>query len=145
MTLNGTLIMITRIGSRIAGTYFCGIHRHIGRDHEGHEHGDRHERYFIGRKIPQTEIMPLRVFGGHRDVDNLSALRRCSQAHPRHQNMLARLQLHLNMIRRYIRQKKHKQTKIGGTTIRIRRSELDRFIVEGGLTDDDEKSPAQEG
>lgn len=50
----------------------------------------------------------------------------------------AELQLHPDTIRRYIRQGKLKQTKIGGTAVRIRRSELDRFIAEGDETDDKE-------
>jgi excisionase family DNA binding protein len=48
------------------------------------------------------------------------------------------LQLHPDTIRRYIRQKKLKPTRIGGTAVRIRRSELDRFIAEGDQTDDKE-------
>ena len=43
----------------------------------------------------------------------------------------AELKLHPDTIRRYIREGKLKQTKVGGTAIRIRRSELDKFISEG--------------
>jgi excisionase family DNA binding protein len=51
----------------------------------------------------------------------------------------AELQLHPDTIRRYIRQGKLKQTKIGGTAVRIRRSELDRFIREGEEDSEDKK------
>ena len=43
----------------------------------------------------------------------------------------AELKLHPDTIRRYIREGKLKQTRVGGTAIRIRRSELERFIREG--------------
>ncbi len=43
----------------------------------------------------------------------------------------AELKLHPDTIRRYIREGKLKPTRVGGTAIRIRRSELDRFIREG--------------
>jgi len=43
----------------------------------------------------------------------------------------AELKLHPDTIRRYIREGKLKQIRVGGTAIRIRRSELDRFIREG--------------
>ena len=48
------------------------------------------------------------------------------------------LQLHPDTIRRYIREKKLKPTRVGGTAIRIRRSELDRFIREGEDPDNKE-------
>lgn len=54
------------------------------------------------------------------------------------EQVAAELQLHPDTIRRYIRQKKLKQTKIAGTAVRIRRSELDRFIREGEEEPSDE-------
>jgi len=47
----------------------------------------------------------------------------------------AELKLHPDTIRRYIRKNKLKPTRVGGTAIRIRRSELDRFISKGEETD----------
>jgi excisionase family DNA binding protein len=52
----------------------------------------------------------------------------------------AELKLHPDTIRRYIREGKLKQTRVGGTAIRIRRSELDRFISEGEEGSEDKKS-----
>jgi excisionase family DNA binding protein len=43
----------------------------------------------------------------------------------------AELKLHPDTIRRYIREGKLKPTRVGGTAIRVRRSELNRFISEG--------------
>lgn len=50
----------------------------------------------------------------------------------------AELKLHPDTIRRYIRDKKIKSVRVGGTAIRIRRSELDRFIREGEEEPSDE-------
>lgn len=50
----------------------------------------------------------------------------------------AELKLHPDTIRRYIRQNKLKATYIAGTAIRIRRSELNRFIREGEKPDNKE-------
>ncbi len=47
----------------------------------------------------------------------------------------AELQLHPDTIRRYIREKRLKAVRVGGTALRIRRSELDRFIREGEEAD----------
>ena len=47
-----------------------------------------------------------------------------------------RLQMHPDTIRRYIRQKKLRAVRISPTNIRIRRSDLDKFIEER-LTDKD--------
>lgn len=49
------------------------------------------------------------------------------------------LKLHPDTVRRYISQGKLKATKVGGTRVRIRRSELDRFLAEGDQTDDKEE------
>ncbi len=43
----------------------------------------------------------------------------------------AELKLHPDTIRRYIRDKKIKSVRLASTAIRIRRSELERFIAEG--------------
>ena len=51
----------------------------------------------------------------------------------------AELKLHPDTIRRYIREGKLKPTRVGGTAIRIRRSELDRFISEGEEGSEDKK------
>ena len=51
----------------------------------------------------------------------------------------AELKLHPDTIRRYIRERKLKSTRVGGTAIRIRRSELDRFIAEGEESSEDKK------
>jgi excisionase family DNA binding protein len=40
------------------------------------------------------------------------------------------LQLHPDTIRRYIREKKLKAVRISATSLRVRRSELDKFIKE---------------
>lgn len=40
------------------------------------------------------------------------------------------LQLHPDTIRRYIRQKKLKAVRIAPTALRVKRSELDKFIAE---------------
>lgn len=50
----------------------------------------------------------------------------------------AELKLHPDTIRRYIRQNKLRVTRLGGTAVRIRRSELERFIHEGEEPDDKE-------
>ena len=50
----------------------------------------------------------------------------------------AELKLHPDTIRRHIRQNKLKVTRLGGTAVRIRRSELDRFIHEGEESEDKE-------
>lgn len=42
----------------------------------------------------------------------------------------AELKLHPDTIRRYIREKKLKSVRVGGTAIRVRRSEMERFIRE---------------
>ncbi len=47
----------------------------------------------------------------------------------------AELKLHPDTVRRYIAQGKLKSTKVGGTRVRIRRSELDRFLAEGDQED----------
>ena len=47
-----------------------------------------------------------------------------------------RLQMHPDTIRRYIRQKKLRAVRISPTNVRIRRSDLDKFIEER-LTDKD--------
>jgi excisionase family DNA binding protein len=47
----------------------------------------------------------------------------------------AKLKLHPDTIRRYIRDKKLKSVRIGGTAIRIWQSELDSFIVDSDQTD----------
>ena len=44
----------------------------------------------------------------------------------------AELKLHPDTVRRYIKEGKLKATKIGGTRVRVRRSELDRFLAEEG-------------
>jgi excisionase family DNA binding protein len=49
------------------------------------------------------------------------------------------LKLHPDTIRRYIREKKLKSTRVGSTAIRVRRSELDRFIREGEEDSEDKK------
>lgn len=51
----------------------------------------------------------------------------------------AELKLHPDTIRRYIREGKLKQTRVGGTAIRVRRSELNRFISEGEEGSEDKK------
>ncbi len=51
----------------------------------------------------------------------------------------AELKLHPDTIRRYIREKKLKPTRVGGTAIRIRRSELNMFISEGEEGSEDKK------
>ncbi len=40
------------------------------------------------------------------------------------------LQLHPDTIRRYIKKKQLKSIKLGGSAVRIKRSELDKFIQE---------------
>jgi excisionase family DNA binding protein len=47
-----------------------------------------------------------------------------------------RLQMHPDTIRRYIRQKKLRAVRISPTNVRIRRSDLDKFVEER-LTDKD--------
>lgn len=51
----------------------------------------------------------------------------------------AELKLHPDTIRRYIREKKLKSVRVGGTAIRVRRSEMERFIRE----DDEEEGQQQ--
>jgi len=51
----------------------------------------------------------------------------------------AELKLHSETIRRYIREKKLKPTRVGGTAIRLRRSELGRFISEGEEGSEDKR------
>jgi len=51
----------------------------------------------------------------------------------------AELKLHPDTIRRNIREKKLKPTRVGGNAIRIRRSELDRFISEGEEGSEDKR------
>jgi excisionase family DNA binding protein len=41
-----------------------------------------------------------------------------------------RLQLHPDTVRRYIREKKMKAVRLSATNLRVRKSELDRFIKE---------------
>ena len=50
----------------------------------------------------------------------------------------AELKLHPDTIRRYIRQNKLRSTRVGGTAIRVRRSELERFIREGEEPSDED-------
>ncbi|GHO56636.1 helix-turn-helix domain-containing protein [Ktedonobacter robiniae] len=45
------------------------------------------------------------------------------------------LQLHPDTIRRYIREKRLRATRVGGR-LRVRRSELDRFLSEGETSED---------
>ena len=52
----------------------------------------------------------------------------------------AELKLHPDTIRRYIRQNKLRSTRVGGTAIRIRRSELERFLREGEADDENRES-----
>ena len=51
----------------------------------------------------------------------------------------AELQLHPDTIRRYIREKKLKSVRLSPTNLRIRRSELERFIREREDGESDEK------
>lgn len=48
----------------------------------------------------------------------------------------AELQLHPDTIRRFIREEKLKATKVGGTSIRIKRSDLNAFLDGGGAADE---------
>ena len=50
----------------------------------------------------------------------------------------AELQLHPDTIRRFIREEKLKATKVGGTSIRIKRSDLNAFL-DGGGTNEEKK------
>ena len=47
----------------------------------------------------------------------------------------AELKIHPDTVRRYIKDGKLTPTRLGGTRIRIRRSELDRFLAEGNQAD----------
>lgn len=51
----------------------------------------------------------------------------------------AELKIHPDTVRRYIKDGKLTPTRLGGTRIRIRRSELDRFLAEGNQANDKEK------
>jgi excisionase family DNA binding protein len=46
------------------------------------------------------------------------------------EQVAAELQLHPDTVRRYIREKKLKAVRLSSTNMRIRRSELDRFLKE---------------
>lgn len=46
------------------------------------------------------------------------------------EQVAAELQLHPDTIRRYIREKKLRGVRISSTALRVRRSELDRFLKE---------------
>ncbi len=48
----------------------------------------------------------------------------------------AELQLHPDTIRRFIREDKLKATKVGGTSIRIKRSDLNAFLDGGGSNEE---------
>jgi excisionase family DNA binding protein len=46
------------------------------------------------------------------------------------------LKVHPDTVRRWIKEGKLTPTRLGGTRIRIRRSELDKFLAEGDQPDD---------
>ncbi len=46
------------------------------------------------------------------------------------EQVAAELQLHPDTVRRYIREKKLRGVRISATALRVRRSELDRFLKE---------------
>ena len=50
-----------------------------------------------------------------------------------------RLQLHPDTVRRYIREKKMKAVRLSATNLRVRRSELERFIEERETNGGEEK------
>ena len=54
-------------------------------------------------------------------------------------DVAAELKVHPDTVRRYIKDGKLTSTRLGGTRIRIRRSELDRFLAEGNRADGKEE------
>jgi len=55
------------------------------------------------------------------------------------EQVAAELQLHPDTIRRYIREKKLRSIRLSSTALRIRRSELDRFIKQRETNGDKEE------
>ena len=54
------------------------------------------------------------------------------------EQVAAELQLHPDTVRRYIREKKLRAVRLSSTNMRIRRSELDRFLKERETNGDDD-------
>jgi excisionase family DNA binding protein len=54
------------------------------------------------------------------------------------EQVAAELQLHPDTIRRYIREKKLRAVRLSSTNMRIRRSELDRFLKERETNGEDD-------
>ena len=54
------------------------------------------------------------------------------------EQVAAELQLHPDTVRRYIREKKLRAVRLSSTNMRIRRSELDRFLKERETNGEDD-------
>ena len=56
------------------------------------------------------------------------------------EQVAAELQLHPDTIRRYIRERKLKGVRLSSTAIRVRRSDLDKFLRERSTDDQNEEN-----
>ncbi len=54
------------------------------------------------------------------------------------EQVAAELQLHPDTVRRYVREKKLKGVRISSTALRVRRSDLDKFLEERSTDDREE-------